>query len=328
MIKINIPGWVDLQVNGYKGINFSDSKLTLKDIQLINKLLLEDGIIGYCPTLISSPLKIYQRNLSLISQTIHQEDGAQILGIHIEGPFINPEEGIRGIHRRENIMPINIDSFEKIYKWAEGNISIITIAPEIKGAIQLIEHITNSTNIIVSIGHSMAKKEAIDGAINAGAKAATHIGNGIPENIPRHSNPLWPLLANDQIFGLFITDGFHIPPDLIRVGLRAKGVSKFIIISDLVHIAGHKPGEYIFENSPVILENNGYLHRKDSFLLAGSTKTMMDCMNFLASIENLGLKDFNKIGFKNPLNLIKKNIPNKKKLKISFKNNRFCLNNE
>ncbi|TFG22225.1 MAG: hypothetical protein EU532_14575 [Promethearchaeota archaeon] len=325
---ITIPGWVDLQVNGYKGVNFSDPSLALEDIHTVSSELLKNGTIAYCPTIISSPLEVYQHNLPLIADAMRQNSGAEILGAHIEGPFINPEEGVRGIHLKNNIFPPIIETFKKILNWSKDIISIITLAPEIQGSIQLIEYIVNNTDIIVSVGHSMAKSDDIKAAIEAGAKAATHVGNGIPPYIPRHNNPLWSILAEERIYGLFITDGFHIPPDFIKVCLKAKGINKFIVTSDLTHFAGLKPGPYSFYNTKIILEINGFIHKENSELLAGSTKTMMECMNYVASILQLNEIEYYKIGFENPLKLINKTLKNNKFFKIVFQNNKFHLINE
>lgn len=328
MNEIKIPGWVDLQVNGYKGVNFSDPKLSIEDIISVSRELFKLGIVAYCPTIISSPLEVYKRNLPLFTEAIKQTEGAEILGLHLEGPFINPEEGIRGIHLREHTLPPAIDLFEKIFEWSEGAISLITLAPEIQGSIQLIEHIAYTSDIIISIGHSMANEEQITAAVKAGLKAATHVGNGIPAYIPRHHNPIWPILAENKISGLFITDGFHLPPEMIKVCIKAKSVEKFIVTSDLMQFAGLNPGIYAFCNKNVILEKNGYLHEENSEMLAGSTKSMMDCMNFLASIINIPENDYYKVGFENPLKLLNKKLKQTYKSQIGFNNYRFDITHE
>ena len=303
-----IPGWIDLQVNGYKGVNFSDSNLSIEDIEFVSMELFKQGTLGYCPTIITSPLEIYKRNLPLISQASQSKKGAQILGIHLEGPFINPEFGPRGIHPEKYIVPPSIELYECFRIWADNSISILTLDPERKGSLSLIKHIIKTSKTVVSIGHHMAGKEIIQKSVDAGVRAATHVGNGLADTIHRHNNPIWPILAEDRLTGFFITDGFHIPKEMIKVCLRAKGISKFIVTSDLVHFAGIKPGNYVINNIPVILEPNGFLHREGTSLPAGSVSTMMECMNFLASIAELNEKDLLKIGYENPLNLLGKKI--------------------
>jgi N-acetylglucosamine-6-phosphate deacetylase len=326
---MSIPGWIDLQVNGYDGVNFSDPSLTMSDIEKVSILLLEKGTIAYCPTLISSSLDAYKHNLTLISKAMDiHETGAKILGVHLEGPFINPEKGYRGIHREENILSPSIEIYNQLKKWSRNKIALITLAPELPGAIELINHIKEGDKTIVSIGHSKAGENTIQQAVKKGVQAATHVGNGLPDLIPRHDNPIWPLLADDELFGLFITDGFHLPKELVKTCLRAKGASKFIVTSDLIHIGGKKPGNYLINDSPVVLEPNGHLHVQDSSQLAGSASSMMECMNFLASIGELTVEELIQIGHDNPLNLLKSTIEqeivNQKPI-ISFEKNKFLI---
>lgn len=326
---ISIPGWIDLQVNGYNGINFSDPSLRITDIENVNMQLLEQGTIGYCPTIISSSLETYKHNLHLISETIERQvKGAKILGVHLEGPFINPEKGYRGIHRKENIIPPSIKIYEKFKTWSQNNIGIITIAPELSGALELTKHIVKNSKVVVSLGHLNAGKEIIQNAVKAGAQAATHIGNGLPDMIPRHKNPIWPILAEDKIYGFFLTDGFHLPQEMIKTCLRAKKVSKFIVTSDLTHLAGQRPGNYTFNDVPVVLESNRHLHCQDSSQLAGSASSMMECINYLASIGELSERELYQVGYENPLNLLKIDVNNvdfPKGTKIIFQKNKFSI---
>jgi N-acetylglucosamine-6-phosphate deacetylase len=325
---LKFKGFVDLQVNGYKGIDFSDPNLTLENIVSISNELYKFGVVGYCPTLISSRLETYKHNLPLISKAMNQETGAKILGIHLEGPFINPENGVRGIHPKENVIRPSIDLFKKFQKWSQNQIILITLAPEINGAFEFIENILDTSDIVVSIGHTNAGKHIIRKAIDIGIQAATHLGNGLQNMIHRHDNPLWPILADQRVYGLFITDGFHLPDDLIKVSLRSKGSSRFIVTSDLVHIAGLNPGVHNFHGDSVILEKSGLLHCQDSEYLVGSTKTMIECMNYLSLLGELSIEELYKVGYESPLNLISKKIEQKRinqLLKIQYVDNRFVL---
>jgi len=310
-----IPGFVDLQVNGYKGVDFSGPNLTLKDIDLVSNQLLAQGTIGYCPTVISSPLEIYERNLPLIAEAMESKQRARILGIHLEGPFLNPKYGPRGIHPENQIISPSIKLFEQFRTWSKDKITLFTLAPEREGALDLIKHIVNKSKVVVSIGHLDAGYKTIQEAIDAGARAATHVGNGLADMIDRHNNPLWPILADDRLSGLFITDGSHLPKEMVRVCLRAKGISNFIVTSDMVHLAGLEPGEYMFHGVPVILEGKNYLHRKGATQHAGSASTMLECMNFLASLRELDEKGLYTVGYENPLKLIDGKIDN---LRLKF----------
>lgn len=305
------PGWVDLQVNGYKGVDFSNPTLSLEDIKTVSIELLKQGTVGYCPTLITSPINVYEHNLPLIAEASESKEGAQILGIHLEGPFINPEYGPRGIHPEKHVLLPSIELYERFRSLAQDKIALLTLAPERPGGLELIEHIVNSSSTVVSIGHLAASNEIIQKAVKAGARAATHVGNGLPDLIHRHKNPLWPLLAEDRLTGLFITDGSHLSDQEIRTFLRAKRVSNFIVTSDVVHLAGMDPGEYLFHGIPVILESNGYLHRKNATQHAGSTSTMADCVGYMAGLNILNEEELKKVGFENPLKLLNAKIDQK-----------------
>ncbi|MBD3195077.1 MAG: hypothetical protein GF317_08490 [Candidatus Lokiarchaeota archaeon] len=308
MVIFKIPGWIDLQVNGYKGVDFSSSDLTIKDIKFINRELLKAGTIGYCPTIISTSVGVYKQNLSLISKVMEmdEKEGANILGVHLEGPFISKKDGVRGIHPKKHIRSPSIEFFRRLSDWANQKILLISLDPALGGALELIKHIKCKTNTVISIGHSLANNNIIDEAIDLGLSAATHVSNGIPSMINRHKNPLWKILADERIFGLFITDGFHLPSEFILVALKAKTPKKFIVTSDMVHLAGCKPGIYNLYDNDVILESNHHLHVKNSPYLAGSASTMNMSMNFLTKATSLDLKNYLQIGYSNPLRLLKK----------------------
>jgi N-acetylglucosamine-6-phosphate deacetylase len=255
--------------------------------------------------------------------------GAKILGIHLEGPFINPDDGPRGVHPKKFIIPPSIALFEKFQSLSKNSIRLITLAPEMDGALELIEIIKKeSEDTIISIGHTNASRDLINEAVNSGAEAATHVGNGLASMINRHDNPLWAILADDRITGLFNTDGFHLPKDFIRVGLRSKGIGNFIVTSDMTHLSGLNPGSYNFKGTSVVLEPKGQLHVKNSKKLAGSGCTIMDCMNFMASFGEYNESELKMIGFKNALRLL--NIKLDKEIlenapKINFKENKFFI---
>jgi len=297
-------GFVDLQVNGYNGVDFSASELTVEGIASTGEALLTRGVVGYCPTVVTMPMDIYEGNLPMLAEMRDSDSGAEILGIHLEGPFINPQDGPRGAHIREHVLPPSVETFERLRELAEDRIVLITLAPEIDGGMELIDHIVRNSSAVVSLGHHAADRDTIRRACDAGAKACTHVGNGLGDVIHRHNNPLWPMLAEDRLDCMFITDGHHMPLDMLRVCLRAKGADHFIVASDVVHLSGMKPGEYRFHGLPVVVEEDGRLHRKGMYQLAGSTADMMKCMNVLSSLGELTELELHKVGCKNPLALI------------------------
>ena len=297
-------GYVDLQVNGFAGIDFTSRVLSARGIDQVGRDLFDRGTTAYCPTVITSSMATYTHCLPLLAAHRGTPSVATNLGIHLEGPFLNPTDGTRGVHPREFIQPPSIEVFERLRDLAEDRIVILTLAPEIDGAIELIEHVVQNTGTIVSIGHSAATPAEIRLAIDAGATLATHVGNGIADQIHRHENTLWPILSDDRITAMLITDGYHLPDEFIRVALKAKGANRIIITSDVVHLAGCNPGKYDFHGVEVVLEENGRLHREGAYQLSGSSCTMLECMNHLASLDVLVESEFSDVGANNALRLL------------------------
>lgn len=299
-----IDGFVDLQVNGFNGVNFSDPHLGIEDVFAVSSQLQQFGVQAYCPTLITSPVEVYRRNLPLLAKAMREQTiGAQIAGIHLEGPFINPEWGARGVHSMNDVLSPSPELLEKFVEWSDNCIALLTLAPERPNALSVIELAVNY-KIVVSIGHHLANSRQIEDAASAGALAATHLGNGIPETIHRHDNPLWPVLADDRYHVMIITDGFHLPWYFVELVLKAKPKDKVIVTSDLMHFGGQPPGRYKLGETAVRLEANGKLHRENSEQLAGAARTIQECADYLKTEHHLGDETLRQITHTNPLSLI------------------------
>lgn len=322
-----MKGFIDLQVNGYVGIDFSAPRLTAEKVYFVTRKLIEQGTIAYCPTIVTSSMDVYRENLPVIAKVMKTKELApHILGIHMEGPFISSLSGARGAHNRKMVQTPDIRVYEEFQELASGKIVIVTLAPEMEGAEALVRHITRDGTAIVSLGHHMADKAQIEMACKAGARACTHLGNGIPNILPRHTNPIWVQMAEDSLIGMFITDGHHLPPEFIKVALRGKTPQRFIVTSDMSAIAGMPPGTYEIWGQKIVLEESGRLKSLDSDYLAGSSSDMMQCMNFLASLRELTEDEIWQVGFTNPLKLINKDCTQYEDLElpeIRFVENRF-----
>jgi N-acetylglucosamine-6-phosphate deacetylase len=164
----------------------------------------------------------------------------------------------------------------------------------------------------------MAQYEELSLLATAGARSLTHFGNGIPLHVHRHKNPLWAGLAEDRLSAMLITDGHHLPDDLLKVILAVKGVGNIVVVSDSSPVAGLKPGRYTWLGKDVLLEENGYLHEARGPYLAGSSCTMLQCMNHLASRGLLDCDDLLRVGFYNPLKLIGMKPPEVRSTRLSF----------
>ena len=299
-----IPGLVDLQVNGFKGVDFSDPGLTEDKFIRTCSMLLDNGTSSFLPTIISSPEDNYRKILSMMAKVLDMpEFEGGLPGIHVEGPFISPESGACGMHSQDWIRKPDISFLDKLFEWSEGKIKLLTIAAEVESAGEITGHAV-SLGITVSLGHQMATENDIDRVVKAGASAMTHLGNGIPATIPRHQNPIWAGLSNDSLTAMLITDGHHLPPAVIKSFIKAKGASRCIVTSDASPLAGMTPGNYSYGGENVILEENGFLHNPGRGCLAGSSSTMIECMNHLASLNFLTADELLQVGFYNPLQLI------------------------
>lgn len=298
------PGLVDLQVNGYKGVDFSGSDLTAADFARACRQLLAGGTTAFLPTLITSPADIYERNLPLIAETIDKDEfRGRVLGIHLEGPFISRQDGARGAHTAEWVRNPDAGYLDELIHLANGKVRLLTIAADQEGAVELSRHAT-SRGIVVSLGHHMATDQDLDRLVQAGAKALTHLGNAVPAMLERHRNPIWAGLANDGLWATLITDGHHLPPALIKTILRAKGPQRCIVVSDASPLAGMPPGRYKSMGANVVLEGNGRLYNPATGYLAGSSATIPQCVDCLRNLGLLDPDDLVRVCFSNPLALI------------------------
>lgn len=301
---MKIPGLVDLQVNGYKGMDFSSMDLTTADFIRASGQLLEAGTTAFLPTLITSSENAYKHNLPIIAKVVQSKEfRGRLLGIHMEGPFISPEEGARGAHNADWIRKPDIGYLMQLIEWANGKVVLITIAAEVKGAEQLARYAVEQ-GIAVSLGHQMASEKDLKRLVHAGAVSLTHLGNGVPAMLPRHENPIWAGLAEDELAAMIITDGHHLPASVIKTIIRTKGPERCIVVSDAAPLAGLGPGRYETLGSNVVLEDSGRVYDPATGYLAGSSATMLQCMNYLASLNLLSRDELVAMGFHNPLKLI------------------------
>jgi len=302
---MEIPGFVDIQVNGYLGHDFNGSELTAETFAEACREVLATGTAALLPTVSTAPMDIYERNLPFMAEVLEAEEfRGRVLGIHLEGPFLSPEPGARGAHNPEWMRPGDLDLLKRLLDLAGGQTRVLTVAPEAEGAEELARYAVGR-GIAVSVGHTLAGADDLARMVDAGATFFTHLGNGLPNLIHRHHNPIWAALANDDLAITIITDGHHLPPSAIKTMIRAKGVGRTAVVSDASHLAGLPPGRYSTpDNEVILLEPSGRLHNPEKQCLVGSSATMIQCMNHLASLGILTAEELLAVGFHNPLRLI------------------------
>src|SRR5665647_352589 len=247
------PGLIDMQINGYMGVDFSDQNLTIEDIRKATKALWKEGVTTFLPTIITNDTKSLKRSFTILADALNDSEiGLSIPGFHLEGPYISPIQGFRGAHLEKYIRPPSWNEFVELQKAAQNGIRLITIAPEVNGAISFIRK-CKETGIVVSLGRHNGSSAIIKQAVDAGASLSTHLGNGCANMINRHDNPLWPQLADDRINATIIADGFHLNKEEVQCFYKMKGVEHTILVSDALDLAGLPPGEYTRGNRLVVL---------------------------------------------------------------------------
>ena len=304
-VPLHIPGFVDLQVNGFVGVDFSSETLTEEAFVHAGHTLLGCGTAAFLPTLITNSEARLHRNLTLMASALKKDAtlARHVLGIHLEGPFISREPGAVGAHDPAAVHAPDIALFERLYAWSEGRLRLLTLAAELPGAADLARHAVKR-GVTVSCGHQLAGPDDLARLVEAGATALTHLGNGMPNLVHRHNNPLLVGLAEERLKILFIPDGHHLPRHVLKVFARAAGAERLIATSDAASAAGLPPGAYNVLGSHAILEPNGLLHDPEKQCLVGSSATLLACMNVLHSLDLFTLDDLVRIGFHNPLALI------------------------
>lgn len=282
-LPIVSPGLVDLQINGYAGYDFNEYPLREETIIHAIRKLWETGVTTCFPTVITQSEQAIIAALTTIRRTCERDaDTAQtIAGIHLEGPFISPEDGARGAHPLKDVRPPDWELFCRFQDAAGGAIKIITLSPEWPGSCDFIAKCAAS-GITVSIGHTSATAEQIHQAVQAGATMSTHLGNGAHLQLPRHPNYIWEQLAQDELWSTVIADGFHLPEQVLKVIMKVKG-SQCLLVSDAVALSGMPPGIYDSAiGSEVVLTPEGKLHlASNPKLLAGSAQMLKEGIQHL-----------------------------------------------
>lgn len=266
---LEMPGLFDLQVNGFGGIDFNAPGLTADRVGEALRLMRATGVTRCLPTLITSSFDRFAANARVLARMA----SPALAGIHMEGPYLSPEDGARGAHPREHVAPASLDDFLRRQEAADGRIALVTLAPESPGALALIEHLVAS-DVRVALGHTAADTQQIADAIRAGATLATHLGNGCAQMLPRHPNAIWELLAADTVHASLIADGHHLPPATVKAMVRAKGAGRTILITDAMAAAGCAPGPYAIGGVECTLGEDGRVSLPGTPYLAGSSLTL------------------------------------------------------
>jgi N-acetylglucosamine-6-phosphate deacetylase len=296
------PGLVDLQVNGCSGFDVNAPQLTPGTITDLVDAMLSRGVTCFAPTVITAPEDKICHALSVIAEARrnHPRAAACIPFVHVEGPHISPLDGYRGAHPADAVRPPSIAEFERWQQASGGLVGMVTLSPHFGESCAYIAALAKQ-GIHIAIGHTHASPQEILRAIDAGARLATHLGNGIAPEIPRHRNAIWSLLADDRVFATFIADGHHLPPDVLKVMLRVKTLQHSVLVSDSVALAGMPPGTYATPvGGRVELRPDGRLCVFGSELLAGATASLAQGIGTLVRTSDVLLHEALAMATTNP----------------------------
>ena len=283
------PTLFDIQVNGLEGIDLQAATLTPEDVRTMTAGLARWGVSHWVPTLVTGPLATMERSCRAIAEALEDKAVARAVpGLHLEGPYISPQDGPRGAHPRRYVRKPSLREFDRLFKAADGKILYTTVAPECAGAVAFIKGLVRR-GVVVALGHHNATAAQIGKAVDAGARLCTHLGNGLAPHIPRHINPLWPQLADDRLAASFIPDLEHLPPDAFKTFVRAKGPDNVILTSDCVHVALLEPGRYDLAGSAIELQPSGRVCLSGTELLAGSALMLLQGVINAARVTDLTL---------------------------------------
>lgn len=266
------PGFVDLQVNGFGGIDFNQESLTIEGVEKVCRGLDPFGTTKLLPTCTTAGHDLLFRSMTVMAEA-HRKIPAvrrRMPGIHLEGPYIAPDDGPRGAHPREHVRPPSWAEFQKLQDAADGLIKLVTLSPEYPEAIDFIRKAASS-GVLVAIGHTQATSEQITAAVDAGARLSTHLGNGAHAQLRRHPNYIWDQLAEDRLTASLIADGHHLSINVLKAMLRAKTTKRAILVSDITGMAGMPVGVYHGPLGSVeVLEGGRLVVAGQRHLLAGA----------------------------------------------------------
>lgn len=296
----------DLQVNGYAGVDFNCDRLCISELEHACQRLRDDGVAGCLATVISADLDRMTRCLSRLAIATQESELVRsvIHGLHIEGPFLNPETGYVGAHPPSSIRPATVEVMCRLLEAANGLTRLVTLAPECDPGLQvtslLVQH-----GITVSAGHCNPTRSQLIEAIDAGLTMFTHLGNGCPANLPRHDNIIQLVLSlAERLWIMFIADGVHIPFHALKNYLHCTSVSRAIIVTDAISAAAMGPGIHRIGEQEVVVDEHLATWARDRSHLVGSAMTMPQVVENLATHLQLGPLEIAQLTYVNPRNAL------------------------
>lgn len=290
------PGLIDVQVNGFAGVDYNDPESPSSDIARSIRKMFAAGVTRFFATVITGSEERITRSLRNLRAAKEEflrnglPEGDALEAFHVEGPHISPTEGPRGAHPLQHVRPPDIEEFKRWQEAAGGGVRLVTISPEWDDAPAYIEALVRS-GVVASIGHTKATGPQIRAAVDAGATMSTHLGNAALTLMSKTDNCIWDQLAEDRLTASFIVDGIHIPPSFFRAAVRAKGLERSVLVTDAVMPAMCLPGPYRLGDVDVELREDGSVVLRGGTRLAGSALRMDRAVANAVRLGGISLSD-------------------------------------
>ena len=292
-----VPGFVDIHIHGGAGLDVMLASPS--DLPRLGKFLATHGVTAYFPTTVAAPLDSTCAALERIADAIEATitNGtvqARPIGIHLEGPFLSHKR--RGVHPPENLVEPTVAIFDRLWQAARGHVRVLTIAPEIPGAMEVIAEAARR-NVCVSLGHSDAEMPVAQQAVKAGARHATHTFNAMRPLDHRDPGIIAEVLTDDRLSADMIVDGIHVDPAVVKIFLETKGHERAVLITDAISATGMPDGRY--KLGPIEVDvKDGKCTSGGS--LAGSVLTMDRAVRNVTKFSSWSLRDAVRAATLNP----------------------------
>ena len=291
VVNDRTAGYVDLQVNGYHGVDFNGDDLSAEALHEVCQQLESDGVEGILATVITDQVDRMAARLARLAK-LREADPivqAMIWGVHIEGPFLSDQPGFVGSHPPSDVCPASVEKMQGLLDAADGLTRIVTLAPEFDAGLTVTRTLADQ-GICVSAGHCNPSLDQLDAGIDAGITMFTHLGNGCPMELHRHDNIIQRVLSRaNRLWISFVADGVHIPWPALGNYVKAVGLDRSIVVTDAISAAGLGAGKFQLGDQEVIVDEQGATWSADHSHLAGSSATMPLMKAHLQ--KELGLSD-------------------------------------
>ena len=288
-------GFLDVHVHGAGGADVMSG--SAEAIAVVARMLAQHGTTRFLATTVTAPLERILTSLDVLADAIEAapaDGGAAPIGIHLEGPFLSHEK--RGVHPTALLQPPSIEVFERFYDAARGHIRLMTVAPELPGALDLMQHAVGR-GVRVSLGHSDALATEARAGIAAGAVSATHTFNAMRALGHREPGLLGVVLDADELYAELICDGVHTTPEAVRLWLSMKGLERAILVTDGMAATGMPDGNYLLGDLEVVVADGVCM---SNGVLAGSVLTMDRAVSNVQAFTGIDLAGAVRLASRNP----------------------------